>query len=208
LKFVPREVQFSDNFEKLADKIQEGGLLLLDILDSFPGQTADKTLQLKELEHEADAIAHAIYTDLHTTFITPLDREDIFALADKMDNVLDMIESTVTKMELYKIKEPQPELRELAVLLHRSIVLVNQAVHSMRHRGDNVQSILSTCIEINSLENEADQALHRALRVLFDREKNVIELIKSKEILEDIENTTDMCEDVSNILEGIILKYG
>jgi len=207
LRFVPKEVQFSDNFEKLADKIQEGGKILLEILDDYR-HLDEKAIKLKEVEHEADAITHAIYLDLHTTFITPLDREDIFALANNMDNIMDMVEESATKMQLYKIKQPVPELRDLAIILQKAITLVNKAVHTMRHRGENVELILSTCVEINSLENEADRTLRSAMTHLFEREKNVLELIKNKEILEHIEEATDNCEDVSNILEGIILKYG
>ena len=207
MRLIPKEVQFADNFEKLADKIEEGALLLVAILDDYENMEA-RAIKLKEIEHEADAMTNEIYRDLHATFLTPLDREDIFALANTMDDIMDKMESTATKMQLYKIKEPVPDLRALAALLHRSIALVNRAVCSLRHRGDNVELILSTCVEINSLENEADQLLHRALRGLFEKEKNIIELIKCKEILEDIETATDICEDVSNILEGIILKYG
>lgn len=207
MKFIPREVQFSINFGKLANKIQEGGALFLEILDDLPSLD-QKALKLKEIEHEADAIANLIYRDLHTTFITPLDREDIFALAHNMDNILDMIESSATKMQLYKIKKTVPYLREIALLLQKSIIVMNRAIRYMKNRGDNVSAILSACVEINSLENEADQALRYALTSLFEREKDVIELIKYKEIIENVEAATDICEDVSNIIEGIILKYG
>jgi len=207
MNIIPAEVKFFDHFEKLADKIQEGGLLLTTILDDFPS-LEKKALRLKEIEHEADILANMIYRDLHATFITPFDREDIFALATGMDNIMDMIESTATKMHLYKIKGLTPESKTLAALLYQSIVLVNNAIHAMRYRGDNIQDILATCIEINSLENEADQVLRAALARLFEREKNVIELIKCKEIMEHIEDTTDLCEDVSDVIEGIILKYG
>lgn len=207
MRFIPKEVKFSDHFEKLVDKIQEGGNLLVEIWGDYPHIEA-KAQKLKEIEHEADTLANTIYRDLHATFITPLDREDIFALVTNLDNIMDMIESTATKMQLYKIKSPVPELRELSVLLHRSIIIISQAIHRMKNRGDNVQQILTACIEINSLENEADQVMRQAMTHLFDREKDIFELIKTKEILEDIENTTDICEDVSNIIEGIILKYG
>jgi uncharacterized protein len=207
MKIIPAEITFSDHFEKLADKIQEGGMLLTKILDDF-STLEEKALRLKEIEHEADILTNIIYRDLHATFITPFDREDIFALATAMDNIMDMIESTATKMQAYKIKGLTPESKTLAALLYQSIVLVNKAIHAMRHRGDNVRDILATCIELNSLENEADQVLRAALARLFERETNVVELIKCKEIMENIEDTTDLCEDVSDIIEGIILKYG
>ena len=204
---IPKEVQFSDRFEELAEKIQEGGKLFADILNA-PDILEVKVTRLKEIEHEADNITHGIYQDLHKTFITPIDREDIFNLANKMDSILDMIESAATKLLLYKIKEPLPQIRELALILNRAVVLVNKGVHAMRRRTKNVKLVLDTCIEINSLENEADSILRQSMAYLFDHEKDVIELIKCKEILERIEEATDICEDVSNILEGIILKYG
>jgi uncharacterized protein len=207
VKLIPKEVQFSDRFEELAEKIQEGGKLFLDILDDA-GHSEVKVTRLKEIEHEADNIAHGIYQDLHKTFITPLDREDIFDLANKMDSILDMIESAATKLRLYKIKKPAPQIKELALVLNKAVVLVNKAVHAMRRRSKNVELVLDICIEINSLENEADGILRRSMAYLFEHEKDVIELIKCKEILERIEEATDICEDVSNIFEGIILKYG
>ena len=207
MSLIPKEAKFADHFEKLADKIQEGGKLLADIWDDYP-LIEEKAAKLKEIEHEADALANTIYRDLHATFITPLDREDIYALVTNLDDIMDKIESTATKMLLYRIKSPVPEMQELSLLLHRMIVIINHVMHRMKNRGDNVQQILMACIEINSLENEADQVMRQAVSRLFDEEKNIFELIKCKEILEDIENTTDICEDVSNIIEGIILKYG
>ncbi len=131
--FLPKEVKFSDHFETLADKIQAGGVLLRQILEDY-GQLDVKASKLKDIEHEADSVANTIYRELHATFITPLDREDIFSLVTALDNILDMMESTATKMQLYRIKSPPLECLELASLLHRSIVLVNRAIHSMRHR--------------------------------------------------------------------------
>ena len=207
MKLIPKEVQFSDHFEALAEKIQEGSVLFVDILnDRRPSEA--KVVRLKEVEHEADTITHGIYQNLHKIFITPLDREDIYDLANKMDNILDMLESTATKIYLYRIREPVPQIRELALILNKAIVLVNRAVHAMRRRTKNARIVLDACIEINSLENEADVVLRQSMASLFEHETDVIELIKCKEILERIEEATDFCEDVSDILEGIILKYG
>jgi predicted phosphate transport protein (TIGR00153 family) len=207
MKLFPKEVHFSDNFEELADKIQEGGLLFVEILNDFKS-SKDRISMLKEIEHEADTITHRIYQDLHKTFITPLDREDIYSLANKMDSIVDMIDESASKMQLYRIKEPLPDHKHLAAVLNKSIALVNKSIHAMRNRRANINMILEYCIEINSLENEADNILRQSMAQLFEREKDAIELIKCKEILERIEETTDLCEDVSNIIEGIILKYG
>jgi predicted phosphate transport protein (TIGR00153 family) len=207
MKMFPKEVHFSDNFEELADKIQEGAMLFVEIVNDFKG-SKDRISTLKEIEHEADTITHRIYQDLHKTFITPLDREDIYSLANKMDSIVDMIDEVASKMQLYRLKEPLPDHKMLAAILNKSTVLVNKSIHAMRNRRANINMILEYCIEINSLENEADNILRNSMAQLFEREKDAIELIKCKEILERIEETTDICEDVSNIIEGIILKYG
>ena len=207
MKLLPREVHFSDNFEELADKIQEGGMLFVEIFNDYKN-SKEKISKMKEIEHEADTITHRIYQDLHKTFITPLDREDIYSLANKMDSIVDMIDESASKMQLYRLKEPLSDHKKLALILNKSITLVNKSIYAMRNRRKNVNMILEMCIEINSLENEADNVLRQSMAQLFEQEKDAIELIKCKEILERIEETTDICEDVSNIIEGIILKYG
>jgi hypothetical protein len=207
MKLFPKEVQFSDNFEELAGKIQEGGILFLEILKDYQNSKG-RISQLKEIEQQADVITHRIYQDLHKTFITPLDREDIYSLANKMDSIMDMIDESASKMNLYRIKEPLPAHIKLASILNSAISLLNRSIHAMRNRSMNVRTILDVCVEINSLENEADHVMRESMAELFEREKDAIELIKSKELLERIEEATDICEDVSNILEGFILKYG
>jgi len=158
--------------------------------------------------HKLSDTLHRIYQDLHKTFITPLDREDIYSLANKMDSIVDMIDESASKMQFYRIKEPLSDHKLLATILNKSIVLVSKSIYAMRNRRANINMILEHCIEINSLENEADHVLRQSMAQLFEREKNAIELIKCKDILDRIEETIDLCEDVSNIIEGIILKYG
>ncbi|MDI9570765.1 MAG: DUF47 family protein [Pseudomonadota bacterium] len=207
MRLFPKEVRFSDSFEELADKIQEGSALFLAMLKDYRNSKGAAS-QLKEIEQQADVIAHRIYQDLHKTFITPLDREDIYSLADKMDSVMDMIDESASKMTLYRIRAPLPAHIELAAILDSAVALLNKAIHAMRDRSTNIRTILEACVEVNSLENEADHVLREAMAELFERERDAIELIKSKELLERIEEATDICEDVSNILEGFILKYG
>ncbi|HOJ52887.1 MAG TPA: DUF47 family protein [Syntrophales bacterium] len=207
MKIFPREAKFFDKFEHLAKKIAEGSNLLAEILS----QNADlerKCHRMKEVEHESDEIANSIYRDLHSTFITPFDREDIFSLTTNLDDIMDMVESAATNFCLYRPKRPLKELNELAQILCQSTNLIESAFKCFSHHAENAATILALCIEINSLENKADGVLHRALENLFEQEKEVVELIKVKEILEEIEKATDICEDVSNVIEGIILKYG
>ena len=207
MAFFPKEELFADRFEELAKKIQEGGTLFIGILDELH-HAESKVKILKDIEREADNIVHGIYLNLHRAFITPLDREDIFSLANMMDNVLDIIESTADKILLYEIREPVPQFKELALILDRSLSLLNEAVPAMKRRRENSNLILDICVEINALENEADRILRQSLAYFFEHEKDVLKLIKCKEILERIEEATDLCEDVSNIFEGIILKDG
>jgi predicted phosphate transport protein (TIGR00153 family) len=203
---VPKEEKFFDHFEQLADKIEKGGQLFLDILDNYEHSEA-KVSTLKETEHEADKITHQIYAKMHQTFLTPLDREDIYALANKMDSILDIIEASAVRLYLYKVKSPVNEIKELALILKKAIALVKIIVHALRNKK-NSEMAIKTCVEINTLENEGDYILRQAIARLFEREKDAVELIKQKEILERVEEGLDTCEDVSNIVEGIILKHG
>jgi predicted phosphate transport protein (TIGR00153 family) len=205
MKFFTRREKFFDLFEALADRIEEGGKLFAEIINHYE-HSEQKLAKLKEIEHEADTITHDIYHNLHNTFITPLDREDIYSLASKMDTILDLIESAAVRMYLYRIKRPTKELAELARILNKSITEIRKIVYSVRNKQD-AKMILGLCVVINTLENEADQVLRTAMMRLFENEKDPIELIKLKEIIQTTETATDVCEDVSNVIEGIILKH-
>jgi len=206
MRFIPREEKFYDLFEELADKIEEGGQLFLDMLlnyDSFEPRLA----KLKEIEHEADIITHRTYEKMHTTFLTPIDREDIYALVNKMDSILDMTEASAIRMSLYKIKAPKEELLQQAGILNEATAKVKMIVRGLRDMK-NAKMILDACVEINTLENAGDQILRATMAKLFENEKDPFELIKWKEIFERFEEALDVCEDVSNIIEGIVLKNG
>ena len=203
---IPKDEKFYDLFEELADKIVEGGKMFTDILNNYE-QSEAKIAKLKEIEHEADIITHQTYEKMHKTFLTPLDREDIYNLVNKMDSVLDMIEAAAVRMQLYKIKKPADEIKELARILNEAVCRIKKIVHSLRDKK-KYKEILEDCVEINTLENEGDIVLRMTMARLFEREKDAIELIKWKEIFERIEESIDVCEDVSNIIEGIVLKHG
>jgi predicted phosphate transport protein (TIGR00153 family) len=207
MSLIPQEGKFFDYFEQLFEKIQEGGILFTKILNNFE-HSEEELKKLKELENEADAITHSIYKNLHQTFITPVDREDIYALANNMDSILDMIEAAAIRMYLYRIKQVEPEIIELALILNNAVSAIGKISHLLRQNKKNTMEILDTCIKINTLENEADYVLRKAMARLFEKEKDPLELLKWKEIFERIEAATDVCEDVSNIVEGIVLKHG
>jgi predicted phosphate transport protein (TIGR00153 family) len=205
MKFLSSREKFYDLFEELAEKMEEGCKLFTEIINNYD-YSEFKVVKLKEIEHEADHITHQVYKRMHQTFLTPLDREDIYALANKMDSILDEVESAAVRMYLYRMKVPPQELMTLTGILCEAIARIKTIVFSMRKKQD-APLILELCVEINTLENEADQ-VHRAAMVrLFEKEKDAIELIKMKDILGRIETAIDNCEDVSNVIEGIVLKY-
>ncbi|MGA2331471.1 MAG: DUF47 family protein [Syntrophales bacterium] len=205
MRMIPKEEKFFDLFDELVNKIEEGGELFLDMVEHYE-YSEPKIVKLKELEHEADVITHKTYEKMHKTFLTPIDREDIYALVNKMDSILDMIEASAARMFLYKVKVPAKEIIEQAKILNTSIKKVKQIVHSMRNMK-NAKMIIDACVEINTLENEGDIIMRMTMTRLFEQEKDPIELIKWKEIFERIEEAIDVCEDVANIVEGIVLKH-
>jgi hypothetical protein len=205
MRFIPKEEKFYDLFEELINKIEEGGKLFLEMVEKYE-YPLPKITKLKELEHEADVITHRTYEKMHKSFLTPLDREDIYALVNKMDSILDMIEASAARMNLYKVKKPTKVIIDQAKILNEAIKKVKLIVYAMRDMK-NSQMIIDACVEINTLENEGDIVLRTAMVDLFEHEKDAIELIKWKEIFERIEEALDVCEDVSNIIEGIVLKH-
>jgi predicted phosphate transport protein (TIGR00153 family) len=206
MRLIPKEDEFFDLFEELVNKIEEGGELFLDLVEHYE-YSDQKIAKLKELEHEADVITRNTYEKMHKTFLTPIDREDIYDLVNKMDSILDMVEASATRMSLYKVKVPASEIIDQAMILNKSIKKVKYIVYAMRNMK-NAKMILDSCVELHTLENEGDIVMRMTISRLFECEKDPIELIKWKEIFERIEESIDICEDVSNIVEGIVLKYG
>jgi hypothetical protein len=205
MRFIPKEEKFYDLFEELINKIEEGGKIFLCMVEQYE-YPLPKITKLKELEHEADVITHRTYEKMHKSFLTPLDREDIYALVNKMDSILDMIEASAARMNLYKVKKPTKVIIDQARILNDAISKVKLIVYAMRDMK-NSKMIIDACVEINTLENEGDIVMRTAMVDLFEHEKDAIELIKWKEIFERIEEALDVCEDVSNIVEGIVLKH-
>jgi predicted phosphate transport protein (TIGR00153 family) len=205
MRFIPKQEKFYDLFEELINKIEEGGKVFLCMVEQYE-YPLPKITKLKELEHEADVITHRTYEKMHKSFLTPLDREDIYALVNKMDSILDMIEASAARMSLYKVKKPTKVIIDQARILNEAISKVKLIVYAMRDMK-NSKMIIDACVEINTLENEGDIVLRTAMVDLFEHEKDAIELIKWKEIFERIEEALDVCEDVSNIIEGIVLKH-
>jgi uncharacterized protein len=201
-RLIPREERFFDDFVSLAEHIRSGALKLVDML--APDRPVwDKADEIKEVEHKCDFLTHEIIQRLHRTFVTPLDREDIHTLARTLDDVIDAIDATAAIVRLYQIERVRPDARELAKLVAASTEQMVVALKALDRR----HGVAEPAVEINRLENEADRAHQVALRRLFEEERDPIAIIKWKEILDFLEAATDRCEDVANVLEGVIVKH-
>ncbi len=205
MRLFRKEENFFDYFEELANKIEEGGQFFLEMTRNR-NYSAARVSRLKEIEHEADGIAHKTYKRMHKTFLTPLDREDIYALVNKMDNIMDAIESTAIRLHMYQVKKPDDAIIKQAEILFQAIGKIRSVVRGLRNMK-NSQMILDGCVEIHTLENAGDVVLRAIITDLFIKEKDAIELLKWKEIFELLEEAIDGCENVSNIVEGIVLKH-
>jgi predicted phosphate transport protein (TIGR00153 family) len=205
-RLLPREVGFFDFFEQHAEVLVRGTVTFARLFE--PGADIPAiTKEVRELEHEADSITHRCVEALHKTFITPIDRDDIHRLITRLDDVMDFIEAAAERNTLYEITELTPDARDLADVLVRAARDVQVALRGLRDLK-NARSILAKCIDINRLENEADDILRRAVARLFKESKDPIHIIKWKEIYENLETATDRCEDVANTIEGVVLAHG
>ena len=201
-RLIPREERFFDDFVALAVQIRKGAGLLEEML--APERPIwDKADEIKEVEHKCDFITHEVIQRLHKTFVTPLDREDIHSLARSLDDVIDAIDDCASVTRLYQIDRVRPDARDLVRII---VASAEQLVSAMKALGKK-QGISGCAVEINRLENEADRAHQAALRRLFEEEKDAIAIIKWKEILDFLEVATDRCEDVANVLEGVVVKH-
>jgi len=201
---TPRDTKFYDLFEQDTANLVTAGEKLVDFFDNYEDVEA-KAKQLKELESQGDLITHQIIQRLHSTFVTPIDREDIALLAHALDDVMDFIEAAARTAFLYHITEPTERARQLASIVARIADKLNQVMPCLRHR-DQFPQILEECVEMNSLENEADDVHHAAQAELFAVCSDLSEIIKWREIYQHLEDATDRGEDVANVLEGIVLK--
>ena len=202
-RLIPKEERFYDDFEALASEICKGARLLQTMLE--PERPIwDKAEEIKEVEHKCDFLTHEIIRRLHRTFVTPLDREDIYELAKTLDDVMDAIDASASMINLYRIQNVRPRARELARTIVES---TDQIVHGVRAL-DKRDGVAVAAVEINRLENEADRIHQEAVRTLFEDVQDPIVIMKWKEILDILEQATDRCEDVANVLEGVVVKHG
>jgi predicted phosphate transport protein (TIGR00153 family) len=200
---VPRNEHFFNDFLQLSEEIRKGGRSLKQMLSVDPPDMA-KADEIKETEHTCDGMTRSIIDRLNRTFVTPLDREDIHTLAISLDDVMDAIDAAAAVTRLYKIAHVRPGARRLAEIVCESMDRITEALGALEKR----KGVLELAARVNQLEREADRVHQDAIVALFDQESDPIAVIKWKEIFDFLEAATDRCEDVGNLLEGVVVKHG
>jgi len=199
---IPKDEKFFAMFKEMTVTIIEGANLLKDMMDNFENPIESQKM-IKAVEHKCDQLTHDIIKKLNKSFITPFDREDIYALSSALDDIMDLIDASAQRFLMYNVEKPTSESKELAFIILKSCQTIDKAVGIL---GGKLEPIAEYCVEVNALENEADRVCREAISRLFDEEKDAIQLIKWKEIYETLERATDKCEDAANILESVVVK--
>ena len=204
MKFFPKEIDFFEIFDRAALNVTKAATLLVSLMENFDNVDA-RAKEIYEVEQDGDMLTHDIMKKLNKTFITPIDREDLHALASSLDDVLDLIWASVDRLSVFKITEPTKEALAMSKDLLATAEVIHKAIQKLKEK--NYSYVQEYCIEINRLENRIDRGFRDALGSLFDDVKDPILIIKWKEIYEHLEDASDKCEDVANVLEAIVLKY-
>ena len=201
MRLVPTDTTFFTMFSEITDNLIAAARVLVDLFEHYE-RVESKTAEIKRIEHIGDELTHAVLTKLNQTFITPFDREDIHHLTSSLDDVLDFMNSAAERIAMYKITNPPPAAARLSKLILSQCEELGSAVGHLRKNGE----VLARCVEIKRLENAADDASREGIGRLFDYEKDPINLIKIKELLEVLETATDKAEDAANVLETVVVK--
>jgi predicted phosphate transport protein (TIGR00153 family) len=204
MRLFPKEIDFFEIFDKTSLNITKAASLLVDLMESFDNLEA-RAKEIHEIEQDSDMLTHDIMKKLNKTFITPIDREDLYTLASRMDDVIDLIWAVVDRIAVFKIRESTPEAIAMSKDLLTTAEVMHKAIKKLKEK--NYAHVQEFCIEINRLENRIDRGFRDALGRLFDEVKDPVLIIKWKEVYEHLEDASDRCEDVANVLEAIVLKY-
>ena len=203
---LPKDRKFFPLFKQATENLVKGSKLLVELVNAPVEKRRDLIKEIEHVEHTGDNITHMIFNELGRNFITPFDREDIHALTSSIDDVLDLIQGSAKRIELYKVTVISEPMVLLSDIILKGAVELNVAVLNLEGMK-RIDEIKAACVRINSLENNADDVFNLAIAKLFDEEKDAIQLIKTKEILQALETATDKCEDAANVIESIIIKY-
>jgi predicted phosphate transport protein (TIGR00153 family) len=201
---IPQEKFFFDMIEQQSKNVLQGVDALVNMLEHY-NEIEKKRDRIKHIENEGDKMVHDIFAELNKTFITPIDREDITKLTSSLDDILDNLEAVSERLIIYEIKKPPKYMLEFSQILQKTTYNVNEGIHLLRNLKDAKQ-IRNFCREVNTLENEGDILLRRATADLFTK-KDPIEIIKTKELYDDLEAAIDRCEDVADVIGDILVKY-
>jgi predicted phosphate transport protein (TIGR00153 family) len=201
IRFLPKEEKFFEMLKKSAQNLLKGAEALKELVENYT-DVERKVKEIKEIEHQGDKIFHQIVESLNKTFVTPLDREDIHQLASELDDVLDAIEGISSRLLFFKIEKPTLECIQLVNIIYKATVEIEKAVADLKH----FKNLHPFCVEINSLENEADQISQTMIGILLDAETDWRKAIKWKEIYGRLETAADHCEDIANVIETIVVK--
>jgi predicted phosphate transport protein (TIGR00153 family) len=204
MRLFPKEIDFFEIFDRAASNIKKAAELLVMLTENFDN-ISQKAKEIYEVEQDGDMLTHDIMRKLNKTFVTPIDREDLHALASRLDDVLDLIWAAVDRMTVFKLTETTKEAIAMAQNLLMTAEVIQKAIKKLKEK--NYSHVQEYCIEINRLENRMDRDFRDALGNLFENIKDPILIIKWKEVYEHLEDASDRCEDVANIIEGIVLKH-
>lgn len=203
-RLLPKKSEFFVLFSRHAQLCVEGARMLAELL-AKPSNGKERYERIHAVEHEADRVCQETMETLHSTFVTPLDRSDVHALSSRLDDIMDHIEATAQRIWLYEIAEPTPEVVEMGANLVRATEALKTAVDALGGRLDDPR-MRAYCAAVKLAEKENDRVLRRATARLFKEESDARTLIKWKEIYEDVERAVDRCEDVANVIEGVVLE--
>lgn len=205
MALFPKDVDFFEIFDKAAVNLMKAAELLVTLMEKFDNVEA-RAKEIHEIEQDSDMLTHDIMKKLNKTFITPIDREDIYSLASRLDDCIDLIWAVADRIVVFKIKESMSGAADMSKDLLRTAEVMHKAIHELKEK--NYAHVQEHCIEINRLENRIDRSFRDALGRLFDeKQQDPVMIIKWKEIFEHLEDCSDKCEDVANVLEAIVLKY-
>jgi uncharacterized protein Yka (UPF0111/DUF47 family) len=204
-RLLPRETGFFDFFEQNS-KLSIEACRELDAIALNPGELVSRVNRIKEIEHEADDVTHKCIDAIHRTFITPIDRADIHRLIRRLDDIIDSVDSAASRMMLYEMTDLRPELKQFTAALVIASTEIDGAIRNLRRLRKGGDAIEKCCIAVYEAENQGDQILRAALVRLFKEEKEPVLVIKWKEVFERLEKATDRCEEVANIVQGIVIE--
>jgi predicted phosphate transport protein (TIGR00153 family) len=202
LRLTPREAIFYDLFSQAADNLVDGSKLLLELLHADKAKRADVSARIRDAEHRGDEVTHQILREVNSTFVTPFDREDIYRLASRLDDVMDFIEAASDLVVLYELDELPSEVLRLAELLEHAAQITSQAMPRLR----SLKNLSDYWIEVNRLENDADKLYRRFVARLFGGEYDALTVLKLKEVAEELEAAADAFENIADTVETIAVK--